>query len=411
MASYGRASCETEYNGGMGSNGLTSARHDVFHKTLANKYPESFDSAVPEHLVYSGKYALTDVEPETGVTVGKLVLSPTRTYAPVVKRLLDTMERSSIHGMVHCSGGAQSKVAHFLNDGLHVVKDNMLPVPPLFRLIRECSDTDWAEMYKVFNCGHRMEVYCAEADAAAVIAASEPSESTRRSWGGSRRARGKARSRSRASTGSSRTTRREAWRTAVVAKTCRNSMSPTKHYRVRENVPRRPCPARTFEVVGNSGGVGARRQRRPVKGKHSSAAMVGLRAKASAFEHPKAPHLDVLRARHFTAAMQMVFPAPSGAPETGAALTDVSGALRDACGASTSGTDGGARGFYVAHMALADLLDEGFLATHVKADGARCAARRGRPHRPRRRRRGDPERPDAPLAHARAPAGGSGSRA
>ena len=173
MASYGRASYETEYNGGMGSNGLTSARHDVFHKTLANKYPESFDSAVPEHLVYSGKYALTDVEPETGVTVGKLVLSPTRTYAPVVKRLLDTMERSSIHGMVHCSGGAQSKVAHFLNDGLHVVKDNMLPVPPLFRLIRECSDTDWAEMYKVFNCGHRMEVYCAEADAAAVIAASE----------------------------------------------------------------------------------------------------------------------------------------------------------------------------------------------------------------------------------------------
>ena len=173
MASYGRASYETEYNGGMGSNGLTSARHDVFHKTLANKYPESFDSAVPEHLVYSGKYALTDVEPETGVTVGKLVLSPTRTYAPVVKRLLDTMERSSIHGMVHCSGGAQSKVAHFLNDGLHVVKDNMLPVPPLFRLIRECSDTDWAEMYKVFNCGHRMEVYCAEADAASVIAASE----------------------------------------------------------------------------------------------------------------------------------------------------------------------------------------------------------------------------------------------
>lgn len=134
------------------------------------------------------------------------------------------------------------------------------------------------------------------------------------------------------------------------------------------------CPARTFEVVGNSGGVGARRRRRPVKGKHSSAAMVGLRAKASAFEHPKAPHLDVLRARHFTAAMQMVFPAPSGAPETGAALTDVSGALRDACGASTSGTDGGARGFYVAHMALADLLDEGFLATHVKADGARLHA-------------------------------------
>jgi phosphoribosylformylglycinamidine cyclo-ligase len=173
MASYGKASYETEYNGGMGSNGLTSARHDVFHKALAGKYPESFDSAVPESLVYSGKYALTDVEPETGMTVGKLVLSPTRTYAPVVKRLLDTMERSSIHGMVHCSGGAQSKVSHFLNDGLHVVKDNMLPVPPLFRLIQECSGTDWSEMYKVFNCGHRMEVYCAEADAAKVIAASE----------------------------------------------------------------------------------------------------------------------------------------------------------------------------------------------------------------------------------------------
>jgi|Transcript_14290 phosphoribosylformylglycinamidine cyclo-ligase len=172
MASYGQASYETEYNGGMGSNGLTSARHDVFHKALAVKYPESFDAAVPEDLVYSGKYALTDVEPQTGMTVGKLVLSPTRTYAPVVKRLLDTMDRAKIHGMVHCSGGAQSKVAHFLNDGLHVVKDNMLPVPPLFKLIQECSGTDWSEMYKVFNCGHRMEVYCDASDADAVIAAS-----------------------------------------------------------------------------------------------------------------------------------------------------------------------------------------------------------------------------------------------
>tara|TARA_B110000977_G_scaffold161491_2_gene206485 strand:+ start:9784 stop:11151 length:1368 start_codon:yes stop_codon:yes gene_type:complete len=172
MASYGQATYETEYNGGMGSNGLTSARHDVFHKELAQKYPESFDDAVPEDLVYSGKYGLLDIEPETGMTVGKLVLSPTRTYAPVVKRLLDTLERSKIHGMVHCSGGAQSKVSHFLNDGLHVIKDNMLPVPPLFKLIQDCSDTEWSEMYKVFNCGHRMEVYCSEEDAADVIAAS-----------------------------------------------------------------------------------------------------------------------------------------------------------------------------------------------------------------------------------------------
>ena len=132
LASYGKATYETEYNGGMGSNGLTSARHDVFHKALAAKYPESFDASVPSDLVYSGKYALTDVEPETGMTVGKLVLSPTRTYAPVVKKLLDSMDRSDIHGMVHCSGGAQSKVGHFLRDGLHVIKDDMLPVPPLF---------------------------------------------------------------------------------------------------------------------------------------------------------------------------------------------------------------------------------------------------------------------------------------
>lgn len=173
MASYGQATYESEYNGGMGSNGLTSARHDVFHKDLAAKYPESFDPSVPEDLIYSGKYALTDIEPVTGVTVGKLVLSPTRTYAPVVKKLLATVPRKNIHGMVHCSGGAQSKVTHFLNPGLHVIKDNMLPVPPLFRLIQECSGTDWSEMYKVFNCGHRMEVYCSAEDAQAVIDVSE----------------------------------------------------------------------------------------------------------------------------------------------------------------------------------------------------------------------------------------------
>ena len=173
LASYGKATYETEYNGGMGSNGLTSARHDVFHKALAAKYPESFDASVPSDLVYSGKYALTDVEPETGMTVGKLVLSPTRTYAPVVKKLLDSMDRSDIHGMVHCSGGAQSKVGHFLVDGLHVIKDNMLPVPPLFRLINECSGTEWSEMYKVFNCGHRMEVYVSPENAEKVIEVSK----------------------------------------------------------------------------------------------------------------------------------------------------------------------------------------------------------------------------------------------
>jgi phosphoribosylformylglycinamidine cyclo-ligase len=173
MESYGQATYESEYNGGMGSNGLTSARHDVFGKYLASKYPESYDAAVPEDLVYSGKYALTDVEPETGMTVGKLVLSSTRTYAPVIKKLLDVVDRKKIHGMVHCSGGAQSKVGHFLNDGLHVIKDDMLPVPPLFRLIQYCSGTDWEEMYKVFNCGHRMEVYCDAATAEEVIRVSE----------------------------------------------------------------------------------------------------------------------------------------------------------------------------------------------------------------------------------------------
>ena len=173
LASFGQATYETSYNGGMGSNGLTSARHDVFAKNLATAYPESFDPSVPASLVYSGQYQLTDVEPETGLTVGQLVLSPTRTYAPVVKAMLDTIPREHVHGMVHCSGGAQSKVGHFLNDGLRVIKDALFPVPPLFRLIQSCSGTAWSEMYKVFNCGHRLEVYLPAEYASKVIEASE----------------------------------------------------------------------------------------------------------------------------------------------------------------------------------------------------------------------------------------------
>lgn len=167
MASFGKASYEHEYNGGMGSNGLTSARHDVFAKYIAEKYPETFDKNVPDELIYSGRLKLTDEVPETGLTAGKLVLSPTRTYAPVIKKLLDLM-RPRIHGMVHCSGGAQTKVMHFV-ENKHVVKDNLFPVPPLFRIIQEQSGTDWKEMYKVFNMGHRMEVYVAPEDAQAVI--------------------------------------------------------------------------------------------------------------------------------------------------------------------------------------------------------------------------------------------------
>lgn len=167
MASFGKASYEHEYNGGMGSNGLTSARHDVFAKYIAEKYPETFDKNVPDELIYSGGLKLTDEVPETGLTAGKLVLSPTRTYAPVIKKLLDLM-RPRIHGMVHCSGGAQSKVMHFV-ENKHVVKDNLFPAPPLFRIIQEQSGTDWKEMYKVFNMGHRMEVYVAPEDAQAVI--------------------------------------------------------------------------------------------------------------------------------------------------------------------------------------------------------------------------------------------------
>ena len=157
LASYGQATYEKEYNGGMGSNGLTSARHDVFSKYLAEKYPESYDHAVPEDLVYSGGLKLTDQVEGSPVDAGKLVLSPTRTYAPVVKKMLDAM-RHDIHGMVHCSGGAQTKVLHFIQN-LHVIKDNLFPIPPLFRTIHEQSGTDWQEMYKVFNMGHRLEVY------------------------------------------------------------------------------------------------------------------------------------------------------------------------------------------------------------------------------------------------------------
>ena len=158
LASFGQSSYETEYNGGMGSNGLTSARHDVFDKYLANKYPESFDAAVPEDLVYSGAVKLTDQIENSPLNAGKLVLSPTRTYAPIIKEILSKYTSDSIHGMIHCSGGAQTKILHFI-DNLHVVKDNMFSVPPLFKLIQEQSKTDWKEMYQVFNCGHRMEIY------------------------------------------------------------------------------------------------------------------------------------------------------------------------------------------------------------------------------------------------------------
>ncbi|NPA36911.1 MAG: phosphoribosylformylglycinamidine cyclo-ligase [Chlorobi bacterium] len=171
LASYGQATYEKEYNGGMGSNGLTSARHDVFHKYLAEKYPESFDGNVPDELVYSGSYKLTDIIDEVGMDAGKLVLSPTRTYAPIVKKVLDEM-RSEIHGMVHCSGGAQTKVLHFVDD-LHVIKDNMFDVPPLFRIIQEESGTSWQEMYKVFNMGHRFEIYVSEENAQRIIEVSK----------------------------------------------------------------------------------------------------------------------------------------------------------------------------------------------------------------------------------------------
>lgn len=167
LASFGQATYEDSYNGGMGSNGLTSARHDVLGKYLASKYPESYDAAVPEDLVYSGSKKLTEKVPGLDITVGKLILSPTRTYAPFVKLLLDEM-RAKVDGMIHCTGGAQTKVMNFVNNK-HVIKDNMFAIPPLFKMIREESGTDWKEMYKVFNMGHRLEVYVSSEDAKAVI--------------------------------------------------------------------------------------------------------------------------------------------------------------------------------------------------------------------------------------------------
>jgi phosphoribosylformylglycinamidine cyclo-ligase len=171
LSSSGQATYESEYNGGMGSNGLTSARHDVFAKYLAEKYPESFDPDVPDELVYSGEMKLTDQIGDLGIDAGKLVLSPTRTYAPVIKKVLEKY-RSQILGMIHCSGGAQTKVLHFV-DNVHVIKDNLFPVPPLFKMIQEQSGTDWKEMYKVFNMGHRFEIYTSPEVAGGIISISK----------------------------------------------------------------------------------------------------------------------------------------------------------------------------------------------------------------------------------------------
>ena len=172
LESFGQASYETEYNGGMGSNGLTSARHDVFAHYLAENYPESFDPSVPKDLIYSGKKKLTDEVEDSPLDAGKLVLSPTRTYAPIIKKILEKYNSENIHGMVHCSGGAQTKILHFV-DNVHVVKDNMFDVPPLFKLIQEQSQTGWKEMYQVFNCGHRMELYVNPEIAEDIIAISK----------------------------------------------------------------------------------------------------------------------------------------------------------------------------------------------------------------------------------------------
>ncbi|WBX71857.1 AIR synthase related protein [Tenacibaculum retecalamus] len=172
LESFGQANYETEYNGGMGSNGLTSARHDVFHKYLADKYPESFDASVPSDLVYSGNTKLTDKVEDSPIDAGKLVLSPTRTYAPIIKEILSKFSSDEVHGMIHCSGGAQTKILHFI-DNLHIVKDNMFPIPPLFKLIQEQSKTDWKEMYQVFNCGHRMELYVSPSVAEDIISISK----------------------------------------------------------------------------------------------------------------------------------------------------------------------------------------------------------------------------------------------
>ncbi|MDH7911240.1 AIR synthase related protein [Winogradskyella sp. SYSU M77433] len=172
LESFGQATYEAQYNGGMGSNGLTSARHDVFAKYLAEKYPESFDAAVPDELVYSGTIKLTDEVADSPIDAGKLVLSPTRTYAPIIKAILNKYQSDSIHGMVHCSGGAQTKILHFV-ESLHIIKDNMFKIPPLFKLIQEQSKTDWKEMYQVFNCGHRMELYVKPEVAEDIIAISK----------------------------------------------------------------------------------------------------------------------------------------------------------------------------------------------------------------------------------------------
>ncbi|WP_436415997.1 AIR synthase related protein [Petrimonas sp.] len=168
LSSSGQATYEHEYNGGMGSNGLTSARHDVFANYLAQKYPESYDAAIPPELIYSGNVKLTEQIENLGIDAGKLVLSPTRTYSPIISLMLNEL-REHIHGMIHCSGGAQTKIMHFLNDGLRVIKDNLFPIPPLFKLIQDQSGTDWKEMYKVFNMGHRMEIYLPETYASRVI--------------------------------------------------------------------------------------------------------------------------------------------------------------------------------------------------------------------------------------------------
>ncbi len=172
LASFGQATYEKTYNGGMGSNGLTSARHDVFSHELAAKYPESYDDLVPKELVYSGTKQLVDNVEDSSLDAGKLVLSPTRTYAPIIKKILEKYTSKEIHGMVHCSGGAQTKILHFI-ENLHIIKDNLFPVPPLFQMIQEQSKTEWKEMYQVFNCGHRMELYVSEAIADDIIAISK----------------------------------------------------------------------------------------------------------------------------------------------------------------------------------------------------------------------------------------------
>jgi len=172
LASFGQATYEKEYNGGMGSNGLTSARHDVFNKNLKAKYPETFDLSVPENLIYSGSKNLTDAVPGSPLDAGKLVLSPTRTYAPIIQEILNTVDRKLLHGMVHCSGGAQTKILHFV-DALHIIKDNLFETPPLFKMIQSESGTSWKEMYEVFNMGHRMELYVAPELAEQIIKISE----------------------------------------------------------------------------------------------------------------------------------------------------------------------------------------------------------------------------------------------